>query len=72
MKASMKLTETDLRQHIAQRHSPLVTHNGGARIDTRLMLCTGAMSGPHYRTRPVTFTMRMRICRWVRGVWRQL
>lgn len=42
----MKLTETDLRQHIAQRHSPLVTRCGDAPIDTDLLLASGAIEGP--------------------------
>lgn len=31
-----------------------------------LMLSTGAMTGPHRKTRPYTLTWRMRVVRWVR------
>ncbi len=30
------------------------------------LLATGAMSGPHKRTRPFTLTRRMRFLRWLR------
>lgn len=63
----MKLTATDLNQHIAQRHSPLVTRNGGARIDTEQLLSSGALTGPHRTTRPITLSLRQRVLRWLRG-----
>lgn len=31
------------------------------------LLSTGAMTGPHKRTRPLTLTWRMRVVRWVRS-----
>ena len=69
----MKLTEIDLNQHIAQRHSPLVTRNGGQRVDTDLLLASGALVGPHKRTRPLTVSRLQRLCRAVRALllnWR--
>lgn len=63
----MKLTATDLDQHIAQRHSPLVTRSGGARIDTDLLFASGAMEGPDRPTRPLTLTWWTRLRRLLKG-----
>jgi len=38
------------------------------RIDTDLMLATGAITGPHRRTRPVSVTLRMRLVRALRAI----
>lgn len=65
----MKLTRIDLDQHIAQRHSPLVTHNGGARVDTDLLLASGAMEGPARPTRPLTVSRLQRLLRRVRAAF---
>ena len=39
------------------------TKNGGARIDTEQLLATGAMSGPHRKTKPVTRPWWQRLLR---------
>ena len=61
----MKLTETDLNQHIAQRHSPLVKHNGVRRVDTKQLLSSGALTGPHRAARPLPFSPLHRFARCV-------
>lgn len=37
-----------------------------SRLDPEQLIATGAMSGPHRRTRPVTLTLMQRIHRWAR------
>lgn len=61
----MKLTATDLNQHIAQRHSPLVTHTGSRRIDTELLLASGVLTGPHHAARPLPSSPLQRFARRV-------
>lgn len=68
MKASMKLTETDLRQHIIQRHSPLVTRRGiSSHIDIEQMLASGVIEGPFRPVRPVTLSLIQRLVRNLKG-----
>lgn len=31
------------------------------------LLRTGAVTGPHRKTRPLTLTWQMKLCRWVRN-----
>ena len=61
----MKLTETDLRQHIAQRHSPLVMHKGCHLLDTEQMLASGVLTGPHRTRRHLTVSQLQRFARRV-------
>lgn len=61
----MKLTATDLTQHIAQRYSPLVTRMGGRRIDTQQMLASGVLTGPHHRSARTSLSPLRRFARRV-------
>ena len=63
----MKLTEADLDRAQRWRASPLITTNGGGRIDTDRLLASGALQGPYRRTRPLTVTRRMRVSRALRS-----
>lgn len=49
------------------RCSPMEQRTGGAAVDTSQLLATGAMTGPHRHTRPITLTLRQRLVRWIRG-----
>ena len=44
---------------------PMVTRNGGQRIDTEQMRKTGAIEGPYRRTHPLTLSLWQRIRRAV-------
>lgn len=63
-----KLTEADLDRAQRWRSSPLITADGGARIDTDRLLASGALQGPYRRTRPITVTWRMRVLRALRSL----
>ena len=60
------LTEADLDRAQRWRVSPLVTVEGGERIDTDLMLSTGAIAGPYRRSHPFVLTLRVRAERLLR------
>ena len=55
----MKLTAANLDRRQAERTQP------GALVD--LLLTTGAMTGPHRRTHPVTLTVWQRLLRRLKG-----
>jgi hypothetical protein len=63
-----KLTEADLDRAQRWRASPLITTNGGGRIDTELLLASDAIQGPYRRPRPFTVTWRMRVSRALRSL----
>ncbi len=46
--------------------TPFITRNGGARIDTTLLLNSGVIEGPYRVTKPVTLTFWTRVRCWVR------
>lgn len=54
-----KLTVANLDRRQAERTQP------GPLVD--LLLTTGAMTGPHRRTHPVTLSPLQRLLRWVKG-----
>ena len=55
----MKLTAAHLDRRQAERTQP------GPLVD--LLLTTGAMSGPHRSTRPLTVSRWKRLLRWLKG-----
>lgn len=63
-----KLTEADLDRAQRRRMAPLITANGGGHIDTHQLLASGAITGPHRRTKSVSLTWRMRIVRALRSL----
>ena len=64
----MKLNAIDLQQHIAQRHSPLVTRRGiSDHLDIEQMIASGVIEGPARRARPVTLSRFQRVIRWLKG-----
>lgn len=42
---------------------------GGQAINTDQLLATGAMTGPHRRTRPITLSLRQRLLRALRSLF---
>lgn len=50
----------------------LIQREGGAFVDTAQLLASGALSGPHRKTRPLTLTFRMRLVRVLRAWWMAL
>ena len=67
-----RYTAAALDRALHAKHSPLVTGNGGQRIDTALMLAQGSIAGPYRRTRPVTVTWRTRLIRAARALFRSI
>jgi hypothetical protein len=64
----VKLTATDINQHIIQRHSPLVTRRGiSSHIDIEQMLASGVIEGPARPVHPVTLSLLQRLVRRLRG-----
>lgn len=63
-----KLTEADLDRAQRRRTSPFITANGGGQIDTQQLLASGAITGPHRPTKPLSLTWRMRIVRALRSL----